>query len=239
MAQSKILSPHSHQRCQPGHLYPKTLAHKPFFHLHTTSQTLRHCGWQATGQGISPAETARASGSLRQIKGGKSARFRLAKPVQGRGERMLEAEQRQFRSEGNGCWRRSKAVQERKKAYQRRPRRPLPAQKGNSDARQGTKQRREWRSQPTGNPATQGISAPEKALVSADKHSQRALGFRWLGKSDAEQAHFRAGKAPKRRERGRGEQGKLGAKTENQPASLRDPQPAPESQQLLGRFPQG
>ena len=93
MAQSKILSPHSHQRCQPGHLYPKTLAHKPFFHLHTTSQTLRHCGWQATGQGISPAETARASGSLRQIKGGKSARFRLAKPVQGRGERMLEAEQ--------------------------------------------------------------------------------------------------------------------------------------------------
>ena len=140
MAQSKILSPHSHQRCQPGHLYPKTLAHKPFFHLHTTSQTLRHCGWQATGQGISPAETARASGSQRQIKGGKSARFRLAKPVQGRGERMLEAEQRQFRGEGNGCWRRSKAVQERKKAYQRRPRRPLPAQKGNSDARQGTKQ---------------------------------------------------------------------------------------------------
>ena len=142
MAQSKILSPHSRPRCQPGHLYPKTLAHKPFFHLHTTSQTLRHCGWQATGQGISPAETARASGSLRQIKGGKSARFRLAKPVQGRGERMLGAEQRQFRGEGNGCWRRSKAVQERKKAYQRRTRRPLPAQKGNSDARQGTKQRR-------------------------------------------------------------------------------------------------
>ena len=48
---------------------------------------------------------------------------------------------------------------------------------------------------------------------------------------------FSAGKAPKRREGRRGEQGKLGAKTENQPASPRDPQPAPESQQLLGRFP--
>jgi hypothetical protein len=40
------------------------------------------------------------------------------------------------------------------------------------------------------------------------------MGFRWLGKSDAEQAHFRAGKAPKRRERRRGEQRKLGAKPE-------------------------
>jgi hypothetical protein len=188
---------------------------------------------------------------------------------------MLGAEQRQVRGEGNGCWRRSKAVQERKRHIRggqgaRFPRKRAiqthgraqsrgeengcwGRSRGNSGAENGAcfrlakanqgrswaKQRREWRSQPTGNPATQGISAPKKALVSADKHSQRALGLRWLGKSNAEQAHFRAGKAPKRRERRRGEQGKLGAKTENQPASLRDPQPAPESQQLLGRFPQG
>jgi len=71
------------KRCQPGHHPLKTLTHKPFHTLHPRWQTLRHCGWQATGKGISPAETARASGSQRQIKGGKSARFRLAKPVQG------------------------------------------------------------------------------------------------------------------------------------------------------------
>ena len=113
-------------------------------------------------------------------------------------DKAFHRRKKAFQREDHGSSRQSKA-------FQRREIRALPARKGISGAKQGTKQRRKWRSQPAGNPATQGISAPEKALVSADRHSPRAMGFRWLGKSDAEQAHFRAGKAPKRRERRRGE----------------------------------
>ena len=101
------------------------------------------------------------------------------------------------------------------KAFHPQKKRGLPERKGKTEAAKAHASRRKGQFRRTA--------------------GHKAEARKWM--LGAEQRQFSAGKAPKRREERRGEHGKLGAKTENQPASPRDPQPAPESQQLLGRFP--
>ena len=96
MAQSKILSPHSHQRCQPGHHPLKTLTHKPFHTLHPRWQTLLACpGAKHFSAGTS--QNRPGLGRATQNRRGKAAPNRREKAFQPQNKPLASGSQGQDR----------------------------------------------------------------------------------------------------------------------------------------------